>query len=188
MALSPAQRHSQRIAMEQKLKRSQALETTESMHLLVRALETDVEYMSFDTYMDGDLIHIEKITLDITDNSAAAQTRGVPDGYVDGDVAAEGEIEVSSKTLQVLTAKARAAGSWRGLPPLDFLFYAKASSEEMKVETFGNKLQVSNLLDIDPKGGGVTTHKIKYFVTSPKFVNINGVPYLEAEATENLIG
>ena len=37
--------------------------------------------MSFDTYMDGDLIHIEKITLDITDNSAAAQTRGVPDGY-----------------------------------------------------------------------------------------------------------
>lgn len=45
MALSPAQRHSQRIAMEQKLKRSQALETTESMHLLVRALETDVEYI-----------------------------------------------------------------------------------------------------------------------------------------------
>ncbi len=86
----------------------------------------------------------------------------------------------------MLTAKARAAGSWRGLPHL--IFYAKASSEEMKVETFGNKLQVSNLLDIDPKGGGVTTHKIKYFVTSPKFVNINGVPYLEAEATENLIG
>ena len=28
MALSPAQRHSQRIAMEQKLKRNQALETT----------------------------------------------------------------------------------------------------------------------------------------------------------------
>ncbi|OUE61088.1 hypothetical protein AZ002_003297 [Citrobacter freundii] len=43
MALSPAQRHSQRIAMEQKLKRSQALETTESMHLLIKALETDVE-------------------------------------------------------------------------------------------------------------------------------------------------
>ncbi len=39
MALSPAQRHSQRIAMEQKLKRSQALETTESMHLLIKALE-----------------------------------------------------------------------------------------------------------------------------------------------------
>ncbi len=45
MALSPAQRHSQRIAMEQKLKRSQALETTESMHLLIRALEKDVEHV-----------------------------------------------------------------------------------------------------------------------------------------------
>lgn len=77
--------------------------------------------MSFDAYIDGELIHIEKISLDITDNSAAAQTRGVPDGHVDGDVAAEGEIEVSSKVLQVLTAKARAAGSWRGIEPLDFL-------------------------------------------------------------------
>ncbi len=45
MALSPAQRHSQRIAMEQKLKRSRALETTESMHLLVKALETDVGHV-----------------------------------------------------------------------------------------------------------------------------------------------
>ncbi|EFH1254979.1 MULTISPECIES: phage protein [Enterobacteriaceae] len=144
--------------------------------------------MSFDVYVDGDLIHIEKISLDITDNSAAAQTRGVPDGYVDGDVAAEGEIEVSSKVLQVLTAKARSAGSWRGIPPVDFLFYAKAGSEEMKVESFGNKLQLNSVLDGDPKGGSVSTHKIKYFVTSPKFVNINGVPYLESEATENLIG
>ncbi|EID8630231.1 DUF2597 family protein [Salmonella enterica subsp. enterica serovar Teko] len=144
--------------------------------------------MSFDVYVDGDLIHIEKISLDITDNSAAAQTRGVPDGYVDGDVAAEGEIEVSSKVLQVLTAKARSAGSWRSIPPVDFLFYAKAGSEEMKVETFGNKLQLNSVLDVDPKGSSVSTHKIKYFVTSPKFVNINGVPYLEAEATENLTG
>lgn len=144
--------------------------------------------MSFDAYMDGDLIHIEKISLDITDNSAAAQTRGVPDGHVDGDVAAEGEIEVSSKVLQVLTAKARAAGSWRGIAPMDFLFYAKAGNEEVKVEAFGNKLQLNSVLDIDPKGGSLSTHKIKYFVTSPKFVNINGVPYLESELTENLIG
>ena len=115
--------------------------------------------MSFDIYLDGDLIHIEKISLDITDNSAAAQTRGVPDGYVDGDVAAEGEIEVSSKVLQVLTAKARSAGSWRGIPPVDFLFYAKAGREEMKVETFGNKLQLNSVLDGDPKGGSVSRIK-----------------------------
>lgn len=84
----------------------------------------------------------------------------MPDGHVDGDVAAEGEIEVSSKVLQVLTAKARAAGSWRGIEPLDFLFYAKAGSEEVKVETFGNKLQLSNLLDIDQKAAAYPRTKL----------------------------
>ncbi|EJX1223585.1 DUF2597 family protein, partial [Cronobacter sakazakii] len=47
--------------------------------------------MSFDFYIDGTLVHAEKITLDITDNTTAVQTRGVPDGFVDGDVSAEGE-------------------------------------------------------------------------------------------------
>ncbi len=45
MALSPAQRHNQRIEMEQKLKQSQALESTESLHLMIRALEADVEHV-----------------------------------------------------------------------------------------------------------------------------------------------
>lgn len=143
---------------------------------------------SVDFMLDGDMFHVEKVTLDITDNSAAASTGGVPDGYVDGDVAAEGEMEVTTKTLQQLTAKARTAGSWRGIQPVDLMWYAKAGSEELKVEAFGCKLQLNNVLDIDPKGGSVATHKFKFFVTSPKFVNLNGIPYLEAEATENLIG
>ncbi|MFS7361457.1 phage protein [Rahnella inusitata] len=142
---------------------------------------------SFDVNMDGELLHVEKISLDITDNTAAASTRGVPDGFTAGDVAGEGEIELSSKVFQQLTAKARTAGSWRGIPEVDFLFYAKVGSEEVKVEAFGCKLVVSNMLDIDPKGGALTTHKVKYFVTSPKFVNINGIPYLESSATESLI-
>ncbi|WP_455811903.1 phage protein [Pseudomonas graminis] len=142
---------------------------------------------SFDVHMDGELVHFEKISVDITDNTAAVQTQGVPDGFVAGDVAAEGELEVSSKTLQQLSAIARRAGSWRGIAPVDLLFYAKAGTEEVKVEAFGCKLVVSNVLDLDPKGGSITTHKIKYFVTDPKFVNINGVPYLESAVTENLI-
>ncbi len=142
---------------------------------------------SFDAHMGGELLHIEKVTLDITDNTAVAQTQGVPDGYVSGDVAAEGEIEVSSKVFQQVTGQARAAGSWRGIEPLDFLFFARVGTEEVKVEAFGCKLVLSNLLDIDPKGGSLTTHKIKYFVTSPKFISINGVPYLEAFATDNII-
>ncbi|WP_058959488.1 phage protein [Type-E symbiont of Plautia stali] len=142
---------------------------------------------SFDVNIDGELLHVEKISLDITDNTAAASTRGVPDGFTAGDVAGEGEIELSSKVFQQLSAKAKAAGSWRGIDVVDFLFYAKVGSEEVKVEAFGCKLIISNILDIDPKGGALTTHKVKYFVTSPKFVNINGVPYLESSATESLI-
>lgn len=143
---------------------------------------------STDVRMDGDLIHIEKVTLDITDNTSAAQTQGVPDGHVSGDVAGEGEIEITTKVLSQLTAIARRAGSWRGIEPVDLMFYAKAGNEELKIEAFGCKLVLSNILDADPKGGSVMTHKIKYFITDPNFVRINGVPYLEDEDTRNLIG
>lgn len=143
---------------------------------------------SIDVRFDGDLIHMEKISLDITDNTAAAQTRGVPDGWVSGDVAAEGEVELSSKAFQQLSAVARRAGSWRGIEPVDIMFYGKAGSEELKIEAFGCKFSVSNLLDDDPKGGAVLTHKIKYVVTSPDFVHINGIPYLSADDVRDLIG
>ncbi|QCT18486.1 DUF2597 family protein [Jejubacter calystegiae] len=143
---------------------------------------------SVDFRMDGDLIHAEKVTLDITDNTATAQTRGVPDGWVSGDVAAEGEIELTSKAFQQLTTKARAAGSWRGLPTVDLMWYAKAGNEELKVEAFACKLVPSNVLDNDPKGGSTLTHKVKYLVTGTDFVHINGVPYLSADDTRDLIG
>ncbi|MBD1229315.1 MULTISPECIES: DUF2597 family protein [Xenorhabdus] len=143
---------------------------------------------SIDFNMDGDLVHAEKVNLSITDNTAAAQTQGVPDGYIAGDVAAEGEIELSTKYLEIVTAKARSAGSWRGIQPVDLMWYAKAGNEEIKVEAYGCKLIVSDILDVDPKGGSVMTHKVKFVVTSPDFVRINGIPYLEAELTQSLIG
>ncbi|HIE4715882.1 TPA: phage terminase small subunit [Klebsiella pneumoniae] len=43
MALSPAQRHNQRIATERQLQRSQAVSSGDSMHILVKELEKDVE-------------------------------------------------------------------------------------------------------------------------------------------------
>ncbi|NRN30384.1 phage protein [Photorhabdus heterorhabditis] len=143
---------------------------------------------SVDFNMDGDLVHAEKVNLSITDNTAAAQTQGVPDGYISGDVAAEGEIELSTKYLEMVTAKARTVGSWRGIQPVDLMWYAKAGNEEIKVEAYGCKLIVSDILDVDPKGGSIITHKVKFVVTSPDFVRINGIPYLEAELTRSLIG
>ncbi|MCF5758987.1 DUF2597 family protein [Aeromonas veronii] len=143
---------------------------------------------SFDTELMGAMVHVEKASLSITDNSAVAQTRGIPDGYVDGDVSAECEFELDSKNFTLLSDAAKRAGSWRGMKPDDVLFYADTGDEKMKVEAFGVKLQISDLLDVDPKGGSKGVHKVKGFVTSPDFVHINGVPYLSDDDTRHLKG
>lgn len=142
--------------------------------------------MNFDINL-GDLqAHVEKATLDITDNSAVAQSGGVPDGYVDGDVSAKGEFEFDSSQLSLLIQAASRAGSFRKLEPIDIVFFAKAGDDELRVEAFGCKLTISSLLDIDPKGGTKSTHKVPFEVTSPDFIRINGVPYLDASEIEGL--
>ena len=136
----------------------------------------------------GDLsLHVENCTLDITDNSAVAQTRGVPDGFVDGDVAAAGEFELDTTNFNLLIDAARSAGSFRALKPFDVVFFAKAGEdEELRVEAFGCKVKISSLLGIDPKGGEKSKHKVPFDVTSPDFIHINGVPYLDAAEIEGL--
>lgn len=143
--------------------------------------------MSFDFHMLGIPIHSESVNLSITDNSAVAQTRGVPDGYVDGDVSAEGEITVDERNFKKFEAVARAAGSYRDMPTTDFVFFAMRGGVRSKVEAFGCKLVLTDVIDIDPKGGSKSTKKIKYFVTSKDFVRINGIPYLSYEDTRDLL-
>ncbi|TCJ98828.1 uncharacterized protein DUF2597 [Volucribacter psittacicida] len=144
--------------------------------------------MSFDFYVFGAPVHAESVSLSITDNSTVAQTRGIPDGWVSGDVTAEGEIELDAKNFQKLTLAAATAGSYRDIPEVDFVFFAQRGGVRDKVESFGNKLVLSDILNIDPKGGAKSTKKIKFFVTSPDFVRINGIPYLSNDDTRDLIG
>lgn len=144
--------------------------------------------MAFDITLFNTTIHVNKITLTITDNSDVAKTRGVPDGYVDGDVSAEGDMELDSKNFLRVHDAAASAGSYRGIEPEDILFYAKAGGEKIKVEAFGCKLAIDSLLDVDTAGGEKSVHKIKYKVTSPEFIKINGIPYLSDEDTRDLIG
>ncbi|EJM83613.1 phage protein [Pseudomonas sp. GM67] len=135
----------------------------------------------------GDLqIHIESCTLDITDNTAVAQSRGVPNGHVDGDVAANGEFEFDTSNFNLLIEAAGKAGSFRQLEPFDVVFFAKAGEEELRIEAFGCKLRVSSLLSVDPKGGEKSKHKVPFDVTSPDFIRVNGVPYLASDETEGL--
>ncbi|WP_252092477.1 phage protein [Pseudomonas sp. MWU13-3659] len=142
--------------------------------------------MNFDISV-GDLkVHVETSTLDITDNSAVAQTKGVPDGWVAGDVAASGELEVDTSNFNLIIEAAGKAGSFRQLETFDLLFYAKTPTDEMRVEAFGCRFKISSLLNIDAKGGEKTKHKLPFDVTSPDFVHINGVPYLSSDEIEGL--
>lgn len=45
MALSPAQRHSQRVAVQKQLERRQAVESLDSLHIQIQALNQDVAYL-----------------------------------------------------------------------------------------------------------------------------------------------
>ncbi|MGL4925622.1 MAG: phage protein [Plesiomonas shigelloides] len=144
--------------------------------------------MDFDVNAGDVDLRVNTISLDISDESTVAQTRGVPDGFVAGAVGAEGEIELDTRNFNLLGDVAAKYGSWRAIPPLDFLFYANTGDEEMKVQAYGCKLMLSNLLNIDSKGGEKSSHKVKFIVTSPDFVHINGVRILSEEDVRGLMG
>ncbi|SFC49726.1 phage protein [Pragia fontium] len=142
---------------------------------------------SFDINYGDVMINVENISLDITDNTAVAKTNGIPDGHTKGDKSAEGELELDSQNFNLLSEVAARAGSWSDFPVEDITFYANTGEAEMKVTVFGCKLVVSGLLSIDPNSADKSKHKVKYFSTSPDFVHINGVPYLSARDTRNLL-
>ncbi|MCL1123529.1 phage protein [Shewanella surugensis] len=143
--------------------------------------------MNFHVNLGDIMTQVDSASLTITDNSGVAQTGGVPDGRVDGDVSASGELSVNAANFKLILAAAKAKGSWRAMDPFDIMFYAKVAGEEMKVEAFGCHLKLSDLLDIDKKGGSSTLFKISFDVTSPDFVKINGMSYLRPEEIENIV-
>ena len=117
-------------------------------------------------------------TLDITDNTAVAKRNGRPDGWLQGDVEASGTLTVDRDGMRALKELASSAGSWQGIEPFDISSYASAGDDEFKVEAFGCKLRVNKLLDIDKSSTDEALFELPYDVTSPDFVNIDDVPYL----------
>lgn len=65
-------------------------------------MTTRINGMAFDTFIGGTDIHVKSISLDISDESAVAKTRGIPDGKLRGPVSAEGEIEMSTRSFNQL--------------------------------------------------------------------------------------
>ena len=142
---------------------------------------------SFDTMVGDYLMHVDKFSLTVNDNGGVAMSGGIPDGYTDGDYTADGEIELDTTNFLILNQAAKAAGSWQALPPFDISSVADVGDNKgLRVDAYGCKLRVSDLLNIDPKSNEKTTHKIKYDVTDRNFVAINGVPVIDPKSIENL--
>lgn len=142
--------------------------------------------MNFDIDIFGTVIHVEKASVSISDDSAVSTTRGVPDGYTDGAVSADLEYELDTKNFKLLGRAAKSAGSWRGMKTHDCLFYGNAGGEELTIEVFGVKLLLESILDVDPSSSDKTKHKVKGLVTSPDFISIDGVPYLSRDDVRDL--
>jgi len=134
-------------------------------------------------------IPIDKATLGIEDNGKVSKSGGTPNGWMDGDVSASGDIELSPEAVGILTEVAKKEGSWEEMPAYDMLFYGKAvgsDGEEMKVEAFECKLRISDLLDVDRNGDAAPVTKLKFDVCGRDFVFINDVAYLSKERRERL--
>lgn len=144
--------------------------------------------MNFDITLGTEPVHVKSATLDISDNTTVATTRGVPDGWTSGDVAAEGEFELDVRNFKKVNERARAAGGWRAMATTDILFYAETGTESIKIEAFGCKLILTSLFGADPNGGETATKKVKYIVTAPEFIRIDGVPVLSEADVRGILG
>jgi len=133
-----------------------------------------------DTYIDGISVNMDSVTLNIDDKTATQMSRGVPDGYTQGDVSAAGEAEIDSDTLKIIMTIAQIHGSFQAMPPFDVLMYAKTPDTSLRVEAYGCKFRISDLMNAANGSADKLKHKLPFDVTSPDFIRINGVPYTEA--------
>ncbi|MDD9304376.1 MAG: DUF2597 family protein [Desulfobacter sp.] len=146
-----------------------------------------VSNSSFSFTMGDFRLRAEKASLSIEDARKAVKDGGVPNGYVDGEVGASGDIELDAASMAILSQEAKTKGLWQEIEPVDLLFFAKGTQEEEKVEAFGCLLNLSDIVEYDPTSDKKSVTKISFEVTSPDFVRINGVPYLAKDRTEGLV-
>lgn len=142
---------------------------------------------SFDVMVGDYLVHVNKMTLNIKDDGGVAIDNGIPNGYTDGEVSADGEIELDTRNFNILNQAAKASGSWQTLDPFDIACVADLGDDEsMRVDAYGCKLRISDLLNVDKSSKDKHTHKIKFDVTDRNFIAINGVPYIDPESISSL--
>lgn len=144
--------------------------------------------LELDVSLDSRDITANKVTISITDNSKAATSRGVPDGTLPGGVEGTLTLELDSYNFNIVLEDAKKAGSFRGMDPFDFQGYMKKAGEnlELKIEAFGCKPKITDLLDADTSSEDGLVHKVECPITSSDFVKINGIPYLDNDETSHI--
>lgn len=144
--------------------------------------------LELDVSLDSRDITAQKVTISITDNSKTAMSKGAPDGDLPGSVEALLTLELDSSNFNILLENAKKAGSFRGMKPFDFMGYMKKAGSDLalKIEAFGCKPKITDLLDADSNSEDGLVHKIECPVTSKDFIKINGVPYLKIEETSHI--
>lgn len=129
----------------------------------------------------------EKLNLKIDDKREVAYLRGVPNGYLDGETAADGSITLDSQHFTMLVDGLIAEyGTFQDIPPLDIKFFASAGGLTKDLDAFGCLLKISDLWDSEGAGGKKTEHTIPFSITSPDFIHIDGAPYLSVKSVENI--
>lgn len=131
-------------------------------------------------------IVIEEVSLTIDDKSEVQYQRGVPNGRTRGAASASGEITVDSASFSVITDAAKAAGSFQDIEPLDISFLGDTGDSRVDVKAYGCALKVTDLITAQTNSESKVMHKIAYDVTSPDFVTINGAPYVNPKAQQEL--
>ena len=134
--------------------------------------------MTLELEPSGIAVEFEEVTLSIEDGTAEAMDGGRPNGFIEGEVKAGGDLTVDLENFELLNIAAKQAGSFSQLPVQDFLFFGKTEELTEKVEAFGCKLTISDAVSLKTAGGEKLLRKIPFRVTGRDFVHINGVPYL----------
>lgn len=139
-------------------------------------------------FIGGMYVNYEKFDLKIDDKRAVAYTNGIPNGYVAGECSASGSITLDSANYTYLfEAIGAGADSYQDIEPQDIKWFAMAGVLAKDINAYGCLLSIEDLISAESKGGEKSTHSIKFDVTSPDFVDIDGRPYLSAKDVAALL-
>jgi hypothetical protein len=128
------------------------------------------------TLPSGRIARVDQVNLELTIGTKAVRSGGYPAGWVYGEISGNGEMVMDTEDMLLILDDADTAGSWEEMDEIDINFYAAwgVDGDTLTIVAHGCKLDAPDF-KIDRKGGEKVSHTIKFEITGPDFVTINGV-------------